>query len=329
MNRRRLILAGGTVAFAAIGAARRNRRPARNPPFAHSRCAPVAAIPLAGLVMFPMASWSPGSVASAFLGWAGIFIDPIKDFVFRVAEWVAERIVDIINAVEWAWDQSWEVLTASFDIMVEQYHNVNNAVGGVIADTRDMLDGAFSNLRQQLVSYFENAWDPIRDWVTDNIPDWIGDALGGAWGLIESLSNLGGEAVSDLIDFLNDPIGWIWNLISDLVNDAIQVGVDAAGIGWDVFWGLFWPLLAQQLGLPNDPKDMIDAAKLLWTVALAWISGDFERGMATLLDGAGDYFATKIPEEVHKHSDLLVSLIYEAMGIDYPKSEFKGLLDGV
>jgi phage-related protein len=235
MSARRLILAGGTVAFAAIGVAKQRRRKPRG---ARSRSPlhAVTAVPLAVAYLSPhLFGFDPTAWAGKIWNFGWNVAGEIKDFIFEVVEDAISLGLDALRIVKEGIDHTVNLITGTIGIMADQITNVANAVDHVVNQTVQFVDGAFSNFRDQLKSFLEHAWDDLKDWVTQNIPNWIGDALGGLKDLLDGLAELGTDGISLLLDFVRDPTGFVWDLIKDLVTDAIDVALGGLGFGADLF----------------------------------------------------------------------------------------------
>lgn len=185
----------------------------------------------------------------------------VRNFVLEAVQKAADVLLGFINTVDDVYHAITNTLTAGFDWLTTNAVNAAKAVGDVVTQTYNLLDEAFANFRDQAKAMLEHAFDDVKNFVLDQIPDLLDNLLGGAWAFLESLASLGVDGVNFLLDLASDPFGTIWHLIEQAVKDT--VGAIAAPFDWIVQQGL--DLLFAGFG------DVVAVLKGAWHV-LVWVA---------------------------------------------------------
>lgn len=181
-------------------------------------------------------AWDPGGFFGGIWSFLSGVAGAVKDFVFEVVSKALDLAFGAINALDDVYHAVTNALTGGFDWLTQNAVNAANAVAGVVTQTYNMLDDAFSNLRAQLKSMLEHAWDDLKAWVLDPAGDFLKGVLGEGWDIVKKLIGLGIDGVNFLISLALDPFGTIWGLIEQAVKDI--VGVVVPPFEWIVQTGL-------------------------------------------------------------------------------------------
>lgn len=324
-----LVLSGGTVALLALAPRRASRRNRLSRPPAITQPFPTSGGLGRALALYLLASpllpydidW--GGVWGGIWGFAGGVTDAIRSFVMEAITKAVKAVMDIMSLVEWAAQTAIHALDGSVAWLFQNAVNAANAVAGVVVDTYEMLDAAFKNFREQAKAMLENAWDGIKDWVEDNIGPWVKAIFGDVWDFLIALVDIGWDGLAFLANLVRDPINFIWDLIKDYVNLAIHQAMEELGFTWDVFWGLWWPFFAHQVGLPDNVDDLKLAANLLFTFALALIKDDLDDWAKDHGKEIKDLLERDISATVHANSDFLVGMLSDMLGVTYPADSLR------
>lgn len=291
------LISGTVVSVAVFTCARRRKRP--QPAIAHGRFDHPEVLPrpcvIPGLLVLLSPALYGYDFGEFFGGVWGFFTgigSDVKDFVRAAVNKAIEFVLGIVQTVEDGIKQTINVVKGTIDIVVDAARTAAEAVKDVVVETVKQVGDAFDNFRQNLKDFLEHAWDALKDWVVENIPDWIGGAFGDAWDFLKDLVKIGKRGIGMLIDLVDDPINFIWDLIKELVKDLVQVV--SAPFDFIVSEGL--KILFAGFG------DIVDILKKIFHI-LEWLADHVDDIDPTKLDDIFDISLEGIMERMERAFD--------------------------
>ena len=199
-------------------------------------------------------------------GWFNYYIQQLINYIFRIRDWILEQATNAIQnwwygiqyTFFWIRDKVYEIWNKLWTIASDVYHNVSQALEGLVYRITSYIGPFFNQLPGMLGGLGNNIWNwliSVRDTITQTLWPWIQD-LG---------SKIGGwfnEQFQHFITWWNGFTAnfqeWIGNLgpwFSDLRKNILNIpGLLLAGIG-DVAKGI-WDKVTEWL--EKDIKEAVE-----------------------------------------------------------------------
>lgn len=276
---RALILAGGTVALVTVTRLTVTRRRVRaSQPSRRPSLHLVPAIAAIGLSAGIIPDDLPGDwgFLSGFTSFISGLFNWVGDAIRAAVQWSARFILGVVKAFEWAFDQFrdnilfnvGELTTQVFGLAQGAIELGTAVTVGLAQQGRDLL-AQIGNLLEHtateafelLKPYVDGLLAGILEPAADAIETILRSLLGPAWDFLQMLIELGSNGIGVLIGFAADPIGYVWGLISNLVNDAIDATIGGIADTVELIQSV-WDILTW---LASHAADLtVEALKLTW-----------------------------------------------------------------
>lgn len=250
----------------------------------------------------------PVGIFDDLFGWVGVGLDWLRNWIFSAIGKAIGFALDMVRTLqatlhplfdsvfgtfEWILDRVESVASIALNLAATVANDIAQAVNGVFGIVADMISAAIAAVYQSL--------QPIIEGLIRAALNVVETVWSGIIGAVQA-------SINGLIGFVNDVIvtnlNQLWDAIGRLTDFA-----------WGTFWEIFWPQLANQLGVPEDPIDVLRGAWWFLKLARDFASGDFRDSMEAFASGAYGYATGRVADMAMEQWDGLEPIIRAAVGL--------------
>ena len=198
-------------------------------------------------------------------GWFNYYIQQLINYIFLIRDWIYERASQAIQnwwyglqfTFFWIRDKVYEIYNKLWTIASDVYHNVSQALQGVIYQVTSYIGPFFSQLWQNLSSWFSQVWQ----WISTHVSQ-LAETI---WGWFQETWSRVGTFFADLWGRIAAWFSSLWQQIVEVWGDVTQ------------WFGKLWDKLTDIPGLVL--AGIADIGKSIWDKITEWLEKDIKEAI--------------------------------------------------